>query len=101
MIESSNLQDAVIQSATWGIDNGKKVFLQILPNNESKDYERDMRAIMQILYTRLGATRFQSPNLWLSLASYDGSEYKTRFAPELFSGENHHNTLAEIGRAHV
>lgn len=98
VIENTNLQNAVIESATWGLDNGKKVFLQILPNNGSKDYERDMRAIMQILYTRLGATRFQNPNLWLSLASYDGSEYDTRLAPETFNGENHHNTLSGVAK---
>ncbi len=98
VIESTNLQNAVIESTTWGLDNGKEVFLQILPNNGTRDYERDMRAIMQILYTRLGATRFQNPNLWLSLASYDGSEYDTRLAPQTFNGENHHNTLAGVAK---
>ncbi len=98
LIESSNLQNAVIESTIWGIDNGKEVFLQILPNNGTRDYERDMRAIMQILYTRLGAARFQSPNLWISLASYDGSEYNTRFAPETLNGGNHHNTLTGVAK---
>ena len=98
VIENTNFQNAVIETATWGLDNGKEVFLQILPNNGSKDYERDMRAIMQILYTRLGPTRFQNPNLWLSLASYDGSEYDTRLAPQTFNAENHHNTLSGVAK---
>lgn len=98
VLENSSLQDAVINTTKWGLDNGKDVFLQILPQRTSRDYEFDMRAIMQILYTRLGATRFQSNKLWLVLASYDDSEYDTRFAPEAFNGGNHYNTLTGVAK---
>ncbi len=98
VIERANFQNAVIESTTWGLDNGKEVFLQILPTNGTRNYGRDMRLIMEILYNRLGAARFQNPNLWISLASYDGSEYDTRLAPQSFNGENHHNTLSGVAK---
>jgi hypothetical protein len=98
VIERINFQDAVIESTIWGLDNGKEVFLQILPTNGTRNYGRDMRLIMEILYNRLGATRFQNPKLWISLASYDGSEYDTRLTPQTFNGENHHNTLSGVAK---
>ncbi len=98
VLQNSGLQTALIDTTKWGLDNGKDVFLQILPQRTSRDFEFDMRAVMEILYNRLGAARFQNPKLWIVLASYDGSEYNTRFAPETFNGGNHFNTLTGVAK---
>ncbi len=95
---STGLQNALIETTRWGLDNGKDVFLQLLPQRGSRDFEFDMRAVMEILYNRLGAARFQSDKLWIVLASYDESTYDTLFTPETLNGANHFNTLTGVSK---